>query len=281
MTSDGAISGRTVLITGPTSGIGLVMAKDLARMGARVVLAARNASRASAVAAEIARSGGAAEVLPIDLASFASIRQAAARFLASNERLEVLINNAGEAVARREVTVDGHERTWETNFLGAFLLTHLLLPGLRRAKKPRIVNVGSDAHRTGRLDWANLELEKGYGGYRAYANTKLALALFTRELARREPGVTVNVIHPGAIATNIWKPLPAPARWLIAVLLRSAESGAAPVVRLAIDPALDGVTGAYFSRFREARLAPAALDDASGARLWQIAEKATGIMPSS
>src|SRR5262245_4768115 len=129
----GTMSGRTVLITGATSGIGLVMAKELARMGARVVLGARSPATASARAAEIARSGGTAEVLPIDLASFESIRQAAARFLASNERLEVLINNAGEAVARREVTVDGHERTWETNFLGAFLLTHLLLPGIRRA----------------------------------------------------------------------------------------------------------------------------------------------------
>ena len=279
--SSGAMSGRTALVTGATSGIGLVMAKEMAGMGARIVLGARNSARASAVARELTRSGGAAEVLPIDLASFESIRQAAARFLASHERLEVLINNAGEAVARREVTVDGHERTWETNFLGAFLLTHLLLPGLRRAKKPRIVNVGSDAHRTGRLDWANLELEKGYGGYRAYANTKLALALFTRELARREPGISVNVIHPGAVATNIWKPLPAPVRWIIAALLRSPESGAAPVIRLATDPSLDGVTGAYFSRFREARFAPAALDDADGARLWQIAERATGVAAPS
>lgn len=272
-----SMAGRTVLITGATSGIGLVMAKDLAGMGARIVLGARNPARAAAVAAEITRSGAEAEVLSIDLASFESIRQAAARFLATNERLEVLINNAGEAVARREVTVDGHERTWETNFLGAFLLTHLLLPGLRRAKRPRIVNVGSDAHRTGRLDWDNLELERGYGGYKAYANTKLALALFTRELARREPGIAVNVIHPGAIATNIWKPLPAPVRWIIAAVLRSAESGAAPVVRLAADPALEGVTGRYFSRFREAPLARAAQNDADAAKLWGIAEKATGL----
>jgi len=105
--------------------------------------------------------------------------------------------------------------------------------------------------------------------------------LFTRELARREPGIAVNVLHPGAIATNIWKPLPAPARWLIAVLLRSTESGAAPVIRLAADPDLEGVTGRYFSRFREAKLARAAQDDTDAAKLWRIAEKATGLSPSS
>ncbi len=271
------MSGRTVLVTGATSGIGLEMARKLARMGARVVLGVRDPARGAAVALEISRRGGDAEVLPIDLASFASIRDAAARFSASHAKLDVLVNNAGTAVARRELTADGHERTWQTNFLGAFLLTRLLLPALRRAESPRVVNVGSDAHRTGRLDWENLELAKGYGGYRAYANTKLALSLFTRELARREPGVAVNVLHPGAVATNIWRPLPAPARWLIAALLRSSESGAAPVVRLATDPALENVTGRYFSRFREASLAPAARNDADAARLWQVAEKATGL----
>jgi NAD(P)-dependent dehydrogenase (short-subunit alcohol dehydrogenase family) len=271
------MAGRTVLLTGATSGIGLVAARELARMGARLVLAVRAPARGAAVSLEISRRGGAAEVLPLDLASFDSVREAAARFSASHERLDVLINNAGTAVARRQVTSDGHERTWETNFLGAFLLTRLLLPPLRRAPQPRIVNVGSDAHRVGRIEWDNLELARGYGGYRAYANSKLALALFTREIARREPGVAANVVHPGAIATNIWRPLPAPARWVIAAVLRSAESGAAPVIRLASDPALARVTGRYFSRFREAPLARAAMNDADASRLWQVAERATGL----
>jgi NAD(P)-dependent dehydrogenase (short-subunit alcohol dehydrogenase family) len=271
------MAGRTVLITGATSGIGLEAARTLARMGARVVLGVRDPARGSAVSLEISRRGGSAEVLRLDLSSLASTREAAARFSASHDRLDVLINNAGTAVARRELTADGHERTWQTNFLSQFLLTRLLLPVLRRAEKPRIVNVGSDAHRTGRLDWNDLELAKHYGGYRAYANTKLALALFTRELARREPGIAVNVVHPGAVATNIWRPLPAPARWLIAALLRSSESGAAPVVRLAADPAFESTTGLYFSRFKEARLAPPARNDEDAVKLWQVAEKATGL----
>ena len=272
-----SMAGRTVLITGATSGIGLEAARMLARMGARVVLGVRDAARGAAISLEISRRGGSAEVLPLDLSSFASIRDAAARFSASHEKLDVLINNAGTAVARRELTADGHERTWETNFLGAFLLTRLLLPALRRAERPRIVNVGSDAHRTGRLDWDNLELAKNYGGYRAYGTTTGALALVRRVRARREPGIAVNVIHPGAVATNIWRPLPAPARWLIAALLRSSESGAAPVVRLAADPAFESATGLYFSRFQEARLAPPARNDEDAAKLWQIAEKATGL----
>ena len=276
----GSMPGRIVLITGATSGIGLEAARMLARMGARVVLGVRDRARGAAVSLEISRRGGAAEVLPLDLAAFASTREAAARFSASHEKLDVLVNNAGTAVARRELTADGHERTWQTNFLSQFLLTRLLLPVLRRAERPRIVNVGSDAHRTGRLDWNDLELAKRFGGYRAYANTKLALALFTRELARREPGIAVNVVHPGAVATSIWRPLPAPARWLIAALLRSAESGAAPVVRLASDPAFETTTGLYFSRFQEARLAPPARNDEDAARLWKIAEEATGLAGS-
>ena len=271
------MAGRTVLVTGATSGIGLETARALAGMGARVVLGVRDTARGEDVAQRIGRDGGAAEVLPIDLASFTSVREAVRRFTASQGALDVLVNNAGTAVAQREVTADGHERTWQTNFLGAYLLTRLLLPALKRTPRCRVVNVGSDAHRTGRIDWDNLELEKRYGAYRAYSNTKLALILFTRELARREPAVAVNVLHPGAIATQIWRPLPAPVRWLIGAILPSPGRGAAPVVRLATDPALDGVTGRYFSRFREAKPSDAARSDANAVRLWEVAAEATGL----
>ena len=282
MSPAASMTGRTALVTGATSGIGLETARQLAAMGANVVLGVRDAARGTEVARRIASEGGAAEVLPIDLSSFASVRAAAARFAASHERLDVLVNNAGIALPRREVSQDGHELTWQTNFLSHVLLTRLLLPTLRRGRKPRIVNVSSEGHRVGRIDWDNLELERGYGGFRAYGNSKLGQVLFTRELARRETSIAVNALHPGSISTNIWKQQSRPVRSVLQLgvrlfgrLLPSPEKGAAPVTRLASDPALDGVTGRYFKRFREAQPSSRGLDDAAAARLWDVAAEAT------
>src|SRR5215471_6835858 len=216
MSAASAGARRTVLVTGATSGIGRATARELARFGAHVVLGVRSAERGEEVAREIRTAGGSADVLPINLASFESVRRAASRFAEAHASLDVLVNNAGVAMRHRELTADGHERTWQTNFLGGYLLTRLLLPPLRRGKRPRVVNVSSDAHPTGRIVWDNLELEHGYGGYRAYANTKLAQILFTRELARREPSLSVTALHPGAIATRIWRDVPLiPLRMLI------------------------------------------------------------------
>ncbi len=266
--------GRTVLVTGATGGIGLETARALAKMGARVVIGARDVARGQAVVDEI-RGGGEAELLEIDMASFASVRRAAERFARAHARLEVLVNNAGIAVRERRLTEDGHERTWQTNFLSHFLLTRLLVPVLRAAQMPRVVNVSSEGHRTGRLDWDNLELEHGFGGFRAYANTKLAQILFTRELARREPAISTNALHPGAIATGIWRAAPAFPRWILGLVLPSPEKGSRPVVRLASAPELDGVTGRYFNKMRETSPSAAASNDADAARLWKVAEEAT------
>ena len=274
-----SLSGQTILITGATGGIGLEAARALAAMGARIVIGARDAQRGQAVVAGLTRAGSRAELLRIDMASFASIRRAAAEFLSAHPALDVLVNNAGVAVKDRRVNADGHEVTWATNFLGPFLLTKLLMPALERAPRPRVVNVSSAAHRTGRIDWDDPELSCGFGAFQAYANTKLALVLFTRELARRHPKVAANAVHPGAIATGIWRAVPQPARWLIAAALPSAKKGARPVVRLAAAPELDGVTGRYFDKLREATPAPPAANDADAARLWQIAEKATAASP--
>ena len=270
------MAGRTVLVTGPTRGIGLETARQLGRMGTRVVLGVRDPARGLAVAREIASAGGDAEVLPLDLGSFASVRAAAARFSDTHARLDVLVNNAGIIASRRRLSVDGHELTWATNFLGGFLLTRLLLPALRRSARPRVVNVSSVGHAAGRLDWSDLELERSFQPFRAYANSKLAQVLFTRELARREPDVTANAVHPGLNSTRIWRWVPAPLVRLGELVLPPAN-GAAPVVRLVSDPALDGVTGRYFDRLREAAPSAAGSNDADAARLWEIAAKATGL----
>jgi NAD(P)-dependent dehydrogenase (short-subunit alcohol dehydrogenase family) len=270
-----SVSGKTILITGATGGIGLEVARDLAAMGAHVVIGARDAARGQAVVEELTRAGGRAQLLTVDMASFASVRRAAERFDAEHPALDVLINNAGIVVKDRQVNADGHEITWATNFLGPFLLTRLLLPSLEKAPRPRVVNVSSTAHRSGRIDWEDLELSRGFRGFKAYANTKLAIVLFTRELARRQPKIAANALHPGAIATGIWRVAPPLARWVLALALPSAKKGAQPVVRLAAAPELDGVTGRYFDKLREAIPAPAAANDADAARLWEIAEKAT------
>jgi len=268
-------TGETVLVTGATSGIGLETARGLAGKGAKVVVGARDARRGQAVVDEITARGHRAELFEIDMASFESIRKAADRFCAAHSSLDVLVNNAGTAVSGRRLSSDGHELTWATNFLGPFLLTRLLLPPLKKTERPRVVNVGSEGHRAGRIDWENLELERGYTTFRAYANSKLALALFTRELARREPGVAAVVMHPGGIATKIWGAAPRPISWILNLVLPSAAKGAAPVVRLASAPDLASVTGRYFNRFREAAPSTAARNDADAARLWELAEKQT------
>jgi len=270
-----SIAGKTVLVTGATSGIGLETARALAKKGARVVVGARDARRGQAVVDEITAGGGQAELLEIDMASFKSIRKAADRFSAAHSKLDVLVNNAGTAVSGRRISPDGHELTWATNFLGPFLLTRCLLSLLKKSERPRVVNVGSEGHRAGRIDWENLELERGYTTFRAYANSKLALALFTRELARREPGVAAVVMHPGGIATKIWGAAPRPISWILNLVLPSAAKGAAPVVRLACAPDLASVTGRYFNRFREAAPSPAARNDADAARLWELAQTQT------
>ncbi len=271
---------RTALVTGATSGIGRETARALTERGFRVVVGARDAARGRALVDEIAGNGGRAELLEIDLASFDSIRRAAARLAREHESLDVLVNNAGIVSRERRTTADGHELTWQTNFLGHVLLTCLLLPLLRKARAPRVVNVSSKAHFSGRIRWEDPELSQGYGGLKAYAQSKLAQVLFTRELARREPGLTVVALHPGTISTNIWRAAPAPLAWLLRAVLPRAEKGARPVVRLAADPHIHGATGRYFDRFREIHPSREAQNDADAVRLWDLAQSAAGFPPA-
>jgi len=265
------LAGKTVLVTGATSGIGREAARQLAAQDAHVVLGVRDIVRGADLANEIERSGGRANVLALDVSSFASVRAAADRFRASYSTLDVLINNAGILATKRAQSVDGHELTWATNFLGIVALTHALLPAIEGAPEPRIVNVGSAAHNAGRIAWDDLERTKRYTGFGAYAQSKLALNLYTREFAARYPGICANVVHPGAIATDVWRGLPAIVRAILGRMLPSAASGAAPLVRLAASDDVRGVSGRYFDRLRETAPSKASQNAGDARRLWEYA----------
>jgi NAD(P)-dependent dehydrogenase (short-subunit alcohol dehydrogenase family) len=197
------LGGRVCLVTGATSGIGRATAHALAGMGGSVVILARRAAELEAVAARMRSSTGNdnVTVLPADLALLESVRQAADGFLAGHDRLHVLINNAGVSLNHRSVTADGFETTFAVNHLGPFLLTNLLLGLLKHSAPSRIVNVTSTAFRRGRIGFDDLQAEPHFSGIGAYNSSKLAIVLFTYELARRlaGTGVTANCVHPGVV----------------------------------------------------------------------------------
>jgi retinol dehydrogenase-14 len=274
------LTGKTILITGATSGIGLEAAVKLAAMGANLVLVGRSASRTEAALADVQRRAGSSKVMSLlcDFSSQAQIRRLAADFRSRHGRLDVLVNNAGTASTSRRVTADGIEQTFAVNHLGYFLLTDLLLDLLKASAPARIVNVSSVGHRSGTLDFDDLGFEKGgYSALKAYTRSKLANVLFTRELARRlaGTGVTVNALHPGAVSTRIWSGLP----WYVAPLIGvwrlfmlSAEQGGDVIVHLASSPDLEGKTGGYYERFDLVPPSPAAQDAGTARRLWEVSE---------
>ena len=273
------MAGKTALVTGASRGIGKAAATELARRGARVLLAVRDAGRGAAAADEIRGRvpGSDVRVLVADLSVQREIRGLAGRFEESGEPLDVLLLNAGVYTRRRRLTVDGIETQLAVNHLAPFLLTRLLRQRLAAARPSRVVVVSSEAHRHARIPFDDLQGERGYSGLRAYARSKLANLLFTREAARRlrGEGVTVNAAHPGVVATNLLFSGFAPLR-LIAPFLRTPDQGAATPVRLATDPELAHVTGGYFMDGREARPARAALDDGDAKRLWNLSLALTG-----
>jgi len=279
--SDNKMNGKTCLVTGANSGIGKVTALELARRGAHVVMVCRDRARGEAALAEIKRSSGneRVELMLCDLSSQADIRRFADEFKATHNRLDVLINNAGLYLRKRETTVAGIEMTFAVNHLAYFLLTNLLLDRLKRSAPARIVNVSSDAHKHGHINFDDLQGEKSYSGVKAYCHSKLANVLFTRELARRLAGtrVTVNCLHPGAVATSIFRALPKPIEGIIKLLTISPEKGAQTSVYLASSPDVEGVSGKYFVRSAEARASAEAQDDEVAARLWAESARLTGL----
>ena len=277
-----SLDGQLFIVTGANSGIGRVTAQRLARRGARVVLAGRSLQRCQAFAVELGREVDPRriEVLALDLADLASVRAAAALVIERRWPIAGLINNAGVAGARGQ-TRDGFELAFGVNHLGHFLFTRLLESRLRDSAPARVVNVSSDAHlRVKGIDFAALDRPtQTRTALREYGVSKLCNVLFTRALARRwaGSGVTSYALHPGVIATAIWRHVPQPLRWLMTSLMATPEDGAATTVWCATAPELAAVSGHYYRNRHEARPNRVAEDDGLVDRLWQESEKRTGL----
>jgi NAD(P)-dependent dehydrogenase (short-subunit alcohol dehydrogenase family) len=278
------MTGRTVLVTGGTGGIGKATAAGLAALGARVAITGRDRRRAEQAAADIRAAGGPeVDVFVADMSSQAEVRRLAFEVLDGLPRLDVLVNNVGGFWNTRHVTADGLERTFALNHLAPFLLTTLLLDRLKQNAPARVVTVSSRAQATGRIDFADLQGERAYSGQRAYNQSKLANVLFTYELARRldGSGVTANVLHPGVVRTAIGTEDPGTLQRLLVPLARlftkSPEQGAATSIHLASAPELEQVSGRYFADSRPKRSSSRSYDDAVAARLWDVSCALTGI----
>ncbi len=279
------VRGKTIVVTGGSSGIGLEASVELARQGARLVLVARDPERLAAAVKDVQTRGGSQEVtsLQCDFSSLQSIRDFAAAYRAKHDRLDVLINNAGTVNKSRQLTGDGIESTFAVNHLGYFLTTTLLLDLIKKSAPARIVTTASVGHRRGTMDFNDLGYERGYFIMKAYARSKLANVLFSNELARRlaGTGVTSNSLHPGAVNTNIWSRAPGWSKPILTVFAKpffiSPEKGGKTLVQLAASPELDGVTGKYFEKMKIVAPAPLALDEALAKRLWEVSEKMVGL----
>jgi NAD(P)-dependent dehydrogenase (short-subunit alcohol dehydrogenase family) len=283
---DGDQRGRVFLVTGASTGIGRVTALELARRGGHVILASRSEDRTAPVVEAIRRSTGNPQVefLPVDLSDLGSVRSAASAFLSRGLPLHVLVNNAGLA-GLRGLTPDGFEITWGTNHLGPFLLTLLLLDRLKQSAPSRIVNVASRAHHRARgIDWDAQRLPaSSTGGIDEYSVSKLANVLFTKELARRldGSGVTAYALHPGVVATDIWRELPWGIRHLAKLFMVSPEEGARTTLHCATEPEASLASGAYYDSCKPVRPSRAADDPVLARELWRRGVEWTGAPSSS
>ncbi len=285
-----SMAGKVVLITGANSGIGKEAAVALARLGATVVVTARSELRGGRAVAEIRRRSRQPDdrvrLLPLDLARFRSIRECADTFLATFDRLDVLVNNAGGIISDRRFTDEGFEMTFGVNHLGHFLLTQLLLDRILATAPARIITVSSIAHRlAGGMSWADLQHQGLYNGTVVYNESKLANVLFTMELARRleGTGVVANCVHPGAVRSGFGgaEDTGGIERLMVTLgkpFMVSAHRGAQPIVRLASRPEYATATGGYYVGgylSRGARHTPsaAARDPQAARRLWQVSEE--------
>ncbi|HBE29591.1 MAG TPA: short-chain dehydrogenase [Ktedonobacter sp.] len=274
------LEGKICFVTGSTSGIGKVTARELADRGATVVLVSRNRAKGEAMQAEIKQATGNQHVdlLVADLSLLEDVRRLAAEFQQTHRHLHLLVNNAGCAYPRRTLTSEGLEATLAVNYLAPFLLTELLLDTLKASAPARIVNVSSAQHTNASIEFDNLQSEKKYANLRSYNQAKLALLLWTYELARRleGTGVTVNALHPGITATNFPSGMTGAAAWVMRLskpFLLTPEKGAQTTLYLATSPNVEGVTGKYFVKSQETKSSNGSYDQTVGSRLWEVTEQ--------
>ena len=272
------MSGKICLVTGATNGIGKAAAQALAQMGATVVIVGRSTPKTAQLVEEIRAACGNQNVdsLLADLSSQQEVRRLADEFKSKYPHLHVLLNNAGGTFTTRQLSVDGIEMTFALNHLAYFLLTNLLLDTIKASTPARIVNVSSDVHSSGKIDFDNLQGERFYSSFGPYGNSKLANILFTTELARRleGTGVTGNALHPGFTSTGFGKNNPGFLMKIMGVLVpliaRSPEKGAATSIYLASSPEVQSITGKYFVDCKVTQPAPQATDMAVAGKLWDI-----------
>lgn len=284
MTKPKVMTGKTVLITGGTDGIGKQAAKQLASMGAQVVVVGRNPEKTKAALEEIRRESGGQAVFSLiaDLASLAQVRTLAAEFRRDYRQLDVLVNNAGTVFMSRQESEDGFEKTFAVNHLSHFLLTDLLLDLLQAGGSGRVVTTSSGSHFNGKIHFEDINLTRRYFVMNAYAHSKLANVMFTYELARRleGSGVTANCLHPGMVNTNIGRDGNFIMRLIQPLIFSrgiSVEAGAETLVYLASSPEVDGVTGKYYYKKKAVKTLETSYDEAAQQRLWALSEEMTGL----
>ena len=282
---------KTCMVTGANSGIGRITARELARRGATVILLCRNKAKGEDAVRDIRKltQNDAVDLLVADLSSQRQVRAAAVEFKQRYERLHVLVNNAGATFPRRTESIDGVEMTLAVNHLAPFLLTNLLLDELKAAGEARVVNVNSDAHEQGRINFNDLQMRSHYPhgvGMRAYANAKLANLLTVYELARRlqDTGIAVNALHPGYVATNIvtLDHATGPVRllrpfWGMAMrCILTPEKGATTSIHVACSPQVANISGKYFYKCAPISSSVTSCDPDLQKRMWEVSERLTG-----
>jgi len=273
------MQGKTVVVTGGTSGIGEVTACELARQGARIVLVARDRQRGADTMAKLRAANPSAThaIHYADLSSIAEMKRVANEIAAAESKVDVLVNNAGAVFLSRHESVDGLEMTFATNHMAYFILTNTLLDRLKAAGSARIVSTASGAHSAGKLDFGDLQLKSKYAVTRAYGNSKLCNILFTRELAKRlkGSGVTATCLHPGFVGTRFGQNNAKSG--LMKLIAKTAmsfglkpEEGARTIIWLASSPDVEGQSGGYYVKCRLTKPSDAAQHDGDAKRLWEM-----------